>query len=369
MRFEASKNFIVAVLNEAIMHGRNRITIRADLLGMDILKIDLEDERITWVADRKDFDPVVSDLRMKIGERWLEDDLPDYYDLRDAFQSSLIVRPLEFDNLIDELGEIEERRLDPYRHPKQMLLAIDTNIAYNRLLSRMTLLEEMCGGRGMDPSKIPVIIPSLVEEEISRSIGQKYSSGDIGRMERALGARLPCNLSNCLCRRGRRAANAQAEIKIIEERYSSIMISGGEFNEDKEKRDWDIVRSVSDYSRDHDNQVLFLTADDKAMAHCNAFKVPSKSVKYEYDLPRKMEYDPWLLVELLYDISINFAVISLRGLGVRIQGTWAGKSIRDYPKERLCFCIEGSSKLSRDLKRDHDILCALGQAVDLKHIY
>lgn len=368
MRFEASKNFIMAVLNEAMMHGRNRVTIRADLLGMDILKLDLESGQITWIADRGDFDAVVPELRMKIGDRRLGDDLPDHGDLRDALWSSLMIRPREFGQLIDEFKNVEERRLDPYRHPKQLMLAIDTNLAYDRLLSRMTLLEEMCGRKGVDPSKIPVIIPSLVEEEISRSIGRKYRHSDIELLERALGTRLPCRILNCLCKRGRKAANAQAEIKIIEERYSTFIISGGEFTEDKEERDWEIVRSVSEFSNEHDNQVLFLTADDKAMAHCSAFRIPCRGVKYEFGIPKMIEYDPWLLVEFLYDLAINFASISLRGLGIKVLGIWPGKSIQDYPKERLCFCVEGNSELRPDLKKDHEILCSLGRSLDLKHI-
>ncbi len=358
----------MAVLNEARMHHRSKLTVKADLLGMDILKLDLENDRITWIASREDFDTVVSKMRMKLGDRSLEEDLPDYFDLRDAVWSSLMIKPQDFEGLVSELKEVEERRLDPYRHPKQMLLAIDTNIAYNRLLSRMTLLEEMSGRNGVDPSKIPVIIPSLVEEEITRAIGRKYSSGDIRRFEKVLGRKLPCNLVNCLNKRGRRAANAQAEIKLIEERYSSIKVSGGEFSEDKEKRDWEIVRTVSDFSNAHDNQVLYLTADDKARAHCVAFRIPSVGVGYEHDIPPRIQYDPWLITEMLYDLAINFASISFKGIGVRVQGTWAGKSIQDYPKERLSFWIENGSELYDDLEKDYRILCGLADSMNLDHV-
>jgi hypothetical protein len=368
MLLEASKNFIMAVLNEALIHGRTRIAVRSDLLDMEILKLDLEAGRITWIAEPKDFDPVVSKIKLKMGNHWMEDDLPNFYDLRDAFHSSLMVKPSEFEQLIEEMKSIEKRKMDPYRFPRQMLLAIDTNIAYNRLFSRLTLLDEMCRKGGLDPSLIPIIIPSLVEEEISNSIGAKYSSRDIDIIEKALGKRLPGNLINCLGKRGRRAAHAQAEIKIIEEKYSSINISGGEFKDDKEERDRDIVMSVANYCRTQDNDVLFVTADDKARAHCRAFRIPSTGLSYPYELPKSMDFDPWLLVELLYDLSIGFAIISVKGLGIRFQGTWAGKSIEDYSRERMCFSIEGGSDISRDIKKDHDVLCKISKAVDLKHI-
>lgn len=368
MLLEASKNFIMAVLNEGLIHGRTRIAVRSDLLDMEIIKLDLEEGRIVWIAEPKDFDPVVSEIKLKIGNQWLEDDLPSFYDLRDAFQSSLMVKPSEFGQLIEAMKSVEERKMDPYRFPRQMLLSMDTNIAYNRLFSRMTLLDEMCRKGGLDSSLIPILIPSLVEEEISSSIRSKYSSRDINIIEKALSKRLPGNMINCLGKKGRKAANAQAEIKIIEERYGSISASGGEFKNDKEERDRDIVRSVAEYCRAQDNDVLFVTADDKARAHCRAFKIPSIGLSYPYDLPKSMDFDPWLLVELLYDLSINFGMISLKGLGIRFQGTWAGKSIEDYSRERMCFSLEGGSDISRGIKKNHDILCKISQAVDLKHI-
>ncbi|NYT12227.1 MAG: hypothetical protein GKC03_06720 [Methanomassiliicoccales archaeon] len=368
MLLEASKNFIMAILNEALIHGRTRISVRSDLLDMEILKLDLETNRIAWIAEPKDFDPVVSEIKLKLGNHWLEDDLPNFFDLRDAFQSSLMIKPSEFMQLIEEMKNIEERKMDPYRFPRQMLLAIDTNIAYNRLFSRLTLMDEMCRKGGLDSSLIPMLIPSLVEEEISKSVGAKYTSRDIDTIERALGKRLPGNLINCLGKKGRKAANAQAEIKIIEEKYSSISVSGGKFKDDKEERDRDIVMSVAEYCRAQDNDVLFVTADDKARAHCRAFRIPSVGLRYPYDLPKSMDFDPWLLVELLYDLSINFAIISLKGLGIRFQGTWAGKSIEEYSRERMCFSVEGGSDISKDIKKDHDVLCKISQAVDLKHI-
>lgn len=368
MELEASKNFMMAVLNEALLHGRGRITVHSELLDLDIMKIDLDDQKISWIAGPQDFDPVISELRLKLGSQWLEGDLPNFYDLREGFHSSLMMRPKEFGELMGELRSTEERKLDPYRFPRQMLLAIDTNIAYKRLFSRLTLLDEMGRKGGVDPSLIPIIIPSLVEEEISKSIGAKYNSNDIERIEKALGGRLPFAMINCLSKKGRKAANAQAEIRVIEERYGSIKVSGGGFKEDKEERDRDIVKSVAEYSRAQDNDVLFVTADDKARAHCRAFRIPSIGLSYPYDLPKSMACDHWLLVELLYDLSISFAMISFRGLGIRLLGVWAGKSIEDYSRERMLFSIESGSELSKDLKKDHEVLCGLGKTVDIKHI-
>lgn len=368
VELEASKNFIMAVLNEALLHGRSRISVHSDLLDLDIMKIDLRNEKIAWIAGPEDFDSVISELRLKVGSQWLEGDLPNFYDLREAFHSSLMMRPKEFSGLMDELRSTEERKMDPYRFPRQMLLAIDTNIAYKRLFSRLTLLDEMGRRGGLDPSLIPIIIPSLVEEEISKSIGTKYNSNDIERIEKALGRRLPFAMVNCLSKKGRKAANAQTEIRVIEERYGSIKVSGYGFKEDKEERDRDIVESVAKYSRAQANDALFVTADDKARAHCRAFGIPSIGLSYPYDLPESMVYDPWLLVELLYDLSISFAMISFKGLGIRLLGVWAGKSIEDYSRERMVFSIESGSELSKNLKKDHEVLCGLGKAVDIKHI-
>jgi hypothetical protein len=91
-------------------------------------------------------------------------------------------------------------------------------------------------------------------------------------------------------------------------------------------------------------------------------------LKYPLDIPEKLKIDHWLLVELLYDLSLVFATISLKGLGITIMGDWAGKSTDEYYKERLKLVIDDSSSLRGILERDHRIVSRLERTVDLRRI-
>jgi hypothetical protein len=366
--FESHKNFLMAVLNEALMHDRTDIVVRSDLLEIDLFRLDYSRNRIAKIADQHRFNSRLSELRRMLGDEFLEHELPDYYDLRDAMQSSMLLPPENLSELMDELLDMERRKRDPYRFPKQKMLAIDTNVAYNRLLSRMTLL--MNGGPlgRVNPSSVPIIIPSLVEEEISNMVGRKYRPNDLRRLKEDLGRGEANCYVNCLIKSGRKAMNAQTEIKLIRELYSARGIRGGEFLEDKEARDEEMVRIISDFSSGQRCEVLFLSADDKARAHAYSQRIPAVKLEYPWEIPSQMEVDPWLLVEFLYDLSISFGLLSFKGLGVRVQGVWAGKSADDYLGERLKFQVEKGSVLAEDLERDHRVLGKLCEAVDMTMI-
>ncbi|MFP4546198.1 MAG: hypothetical protein ACLFPN_05040, partial [Methanomassiliicoccales archaeon] len=98
-RIEADKNFLMALANECILHGMGSVTIGSSLLSMDLLRMDLQDWRMDLIPTQREMDDRITDLRLGLGDRGLEGDLPDYYDLRDALRSSLVVAPVNLDEL------------------------------------------------------------------------------------------------------------------------------------------------------------------------------------------------------------------------------------------------------------------------------
>lgn len=363
MEFVAHKNFLMAVINEAILHDRLRITVKSNMLRCELFKIDCQDGRLTDIIDGSELEERISHMKQKLPAGSLGQELPDYLDLRDALQSSLLMPPENLHELVKELKDMERRKLDPYRFPRQKLLAIDTNIAYNRLLSRMILL--MDGGPlgRINPSSVQIIVPSLVEEEITNSVGHKYRPPDIGILERELGFREADSYINCLWKRGRKAMNAQTEINILREIYSILNVRGGKFLDDKERRDEEIIRALSRHASDQKCDVLFLTSDDKARAHAYSEKVPALLLKYPREVPSELDFDPWLLPEFLYDLSLSFGVLSFKGLGVKIHGVWGGKSADHYLKEMLKFVIEDETAMAPHLRRDYIILKKLNEVL------
>jgi hypothetical protein len=351
---EADKEFITVALNEARMAGKGSIVVRSDLLDVDLLALDLDRQEVQWVARERDYDEAHARASSALGEQ-LAKDLPTFLDLREALQSSLFLPPTNLDAIMSEIYRLNERRGDPYRFPRQMCFGVDTNLLYRRLFSRLLLAGKGCNIRPFDPQKVQVLIPSLAEEELSRRVGRKYDRRDVEELRRALrDRRVADDLFNCLNKSGRKALNGQAEVVAMKQRYNCWSAQGGPFSDDKEARDDDMLRSVAAEMLEQRVDVLFLTNDDKTRAHANAHKVPSLLISYPYEVPPTIEYDPWLITELLYDLSILHTSLTLKGTGIRIRGEWMGKTVDDYRNERVrVSALEGSSlgdRLARDLR-------------------
>ena len=364
-----SKPFLMAILNEALRSGRPNLAVSSVFLDLDLMGVNLKASSIEWVVERDRFDRAYSEVQARLGEPMLVKEIPSYPDLKDALQSSLLVPPENLGQMMSEIRDIEKRRRGSSRNPKQTLVAIDTNLAYHRLFSRLLLSSDACGVPDYDPSKVQIILENLVELEIADRVNRKYRDTDLEVLKKAFkNPKLAGTLANCLLKDGRKAMNAQTEILAMKGRYAIWEVAGGSWNEDKEKRDGEILRSLAHHAQEERVELLFLTADDKASATAQAVKVGSFVLRYPHELPRSIPYDPWLFVELLYDLAIVFGVISLRPLGIRIHGDWAGKTADDYHQEKVKLAFEETSPLGETLAREHRVLDRLGREFDLSSL-
>jgi len=366
MQHIITKHCLQAILNECLLTDNVKVTLSSTLLDLDLVTVDLKRNEFKDLATSRAFDPVVSEMQRRIGQDFLAQDVPGYGDLADALRSSLLVPPDNLNEMMKEVKDIESRRKNPYRFPRMRCFAIDTNIAYDRLLTRLTSYGHGCGVVDFDPNSISVVIPDMVEKEISYWVQHKYGPKDMDVMVRAYGERSDVrSLGNCCLKSGRRALNAQTEINLIRQSYASWPVYGGEFDVDKEKRDREMVKVVAEEMYLQKWDVLFLTADDKFRAHTNAEKVPALLLRYPKDMPSTLPYDPWLFAELVYDLSINFAILSFKGLGLRVFGDWSGKTVEDFKQERVKVVYDDRSVLAKALDRDCRIMQRLNQKFDL----
>jgi hypothetical protein len=359
------KDMLMAVLNELMLSKRGNIEVFSDILGISLMHLDLEHGEIVSVANGHDFDAVLPELRSRLNDI-MAADLPDYNDLKEALYSSLLVPPENLNELMAEIRKSEKRKSDPYRYPKQESFAIDTNIAYRRLFSRLMYHSEGCGISAFDPSKVQVLIPDLVEREMVEKAG-KYSHQDIEALKRAVhNPSTVGGMVNCSMKSARKALNAQAEEGVLEEHYNLWRVAGGTYVADKEQRDGEIARALGAHSGEQRMDLLFLTADDKARVQTYAAKLPTLMIKYPSDIPSHLSFDPWLLVEFLHDAAVYFGSLSLKPVGIRIMGEWKGKSTADYRSERLRLTAENGSALVEYLKKDIRIVQGIQSKVDLK---
>jgi hypothetical protein len=363
------RTFITAILNEGILNDRTSVTISSPFLGLDLVGLELSDGgKISFLAGERDFSKAYSGVQTKLGDP-LDKEVPTFSDYREALQASLLLPPENMADLMTEITSMESRRKEPSRYPRQPCLAIDTNIAYKRLLSRLSLSGDTCGARGFDPSRVQVLVANLVEREISDRVRRKYDAQELNVLKRAFGSpQLLDELNNCLHKDGRRAMNALAELTAIRSRYSVWDVQGGDWKQDKEARDAEILGALSRHAREENIDVLYISTDDKASASAIAAKVPILVLRYPNEIPVTFPFDPWLVPELIFELAIAFGVISIKGLGVRIMGDWASKTANDFKAERIKVVTEANSSLGRTLEGDARVLARLRREIDLNGV-
>ncbi len=360
------KGFLTALLNQGIRTGHSNVVINSPFLDLDLMGVNLSRPSVDWIVERKKFDQAFSEVQAKVADPLLSHEIPSYSDLKDALESSLLLPPENLHEVEAELRKIDTRRAGSSLHPMRTMVAIDTNLAYHRLMSRLPLASDACGIPEFDASRLQLVIENLVEREISERVGKKYRDTDLEILRRAFKSpRLVGALTNCLMKDGRKALNAQTEMAAIRARYAVWDVGGGVWNEDKEKRDGEIIRSLANRAKEENVGMLFLSADDKASASASASRLPTIILRYGHDVPSTVPYDPWLFVEFLYDLSIMFGVIGIGGLGVRIYGDWAGKHADDYHAEKLRLEFEDSSPLATELSRQNALCERLRSEIDL----
>lgn len=364
-----SKDFLIAVINNALLQEIDRFVVHSDFLDLDLLKLDLRKKKMEGIASKKDFDEVTSKIRAKLSSDALKEEIPDYADLKEVFHGS-IHEPSNLDDLLSELDEIERRMNDPLRYPRLKCIGLDTNIAYKRLLSRLRFHRHFHHLDDRSKSKnVRILVPMLVYSEISKRIGRKYSQKEIEEIGRAIdNQRLMKSFFNCCYKSGRKALNAQTELKILSELYTCLDIVGGEFFEDKEERDIEIVKALANHCDDQKLDVIFLTADDKCRAHALAHKISSLWMNYPHDIQETCEFNEWLVVEFLYDLAVVFGVISLHNLGVKIMGDWSGKTTGDYYAQKVRVAVEKGASLEKDLERDFKILTEIMNMAEINNL-
>lgn len=369
MEMVMDRPFITTILNEGILHGKTSIAVSSPFLGLDLVGLDLSGEgKISFLAGETDFTKAYSMVQSRLGDP-LDKEVPTYSDYREALHASLLLPPDNLEDLIIEISAMEAKRNEPSRYPRQPCLALDTNLAYKRLFSRLSFSGDMCGAKGFEPNRVQLLIANLVEREISERVRRKYDAQELSILRRAFGSpQLLDEMNNCLHKDGRRAMNALAELTSIRSMYSVWDVQGGEWTHDKEARDAEILGALAKHAKEENIDVLYVSTDDKASASAMTAKVPILILRYPNVVPVTIPFDPWLVPELIFELAITFGVVNLKGLGVRIMGDWAGKTAEDFKAERIKVVGEGNSSLGQVLQKDARILTRLRSEIDLSGV-
>jgi hypothetical protein len=230
----------------------------------------------------------------------------------------------------------------------------------------MFLQGDMMERLGISPSDIQLIVNNIVEAEISRAIASKYSAEEIDALRTVVwDKKLVENMFNCCHKKGRKALNAQTEIDVMGRMFNIWRIEGVEIrSNNKEEIDDEMVSALSLHAQNQCLDMIFVTADDKCRAHAYAQKPPSVLVKFGPYPKGQIPFDSWSLVELIYDLSINFIGLAIPELDLKVLEDWSGKSAADFHSEKVRLLIGPGSSIGKDLEQDLTIIQNLNRKIE-----
>jgi len=367
MEAVVEKDVLMAILNESLLHDRRWVEVALPWADLTLFNMDVGDATLSDIVRPETYQRALGPFVDGIVEEEVRREIPDFLDLREAFHNSLVLPPQNIVQLTDLIKEVVRKNSTPKNFVRPNGIAVDTNIAYRRVLGRISLEKETWGLDKLDITKLRVLVPQLVKKEVSNATLRKYDNRFMDSTRSIFREFNPfLSMRNCTNKKGRKAQNAATELGLIRDIYTVLEVQGGEWSEDKEMRDVAIMRSLEDYQNDQRMDLTFLTADDKASAHLEAHGMTGLVLRYPLEVPTKIRTDHWLLVELLYELSVLYGTILLRKLGVRVQGDWSGKPHEDYLAEKVKLIIDDASALRAPLERDIAVVKAMRMAVDFR---
>ena len=322
------------ILTNAIYRGDTRYIhvsypfYGTELFTLDIGKPELKDivrpDAFDWArTSKKPLDRSVS-----------AEELPSFTDFRNCLLSSGFLNYKNEKEITDRLVALREDSKDPNKRPRPVFVAVDTNILYDRFLSRHLPLTDS-SGRTVQASDFRYVVSEVVLLEVDSRVTHKYSRDEIRALAHVFShPELLQEFSNGSGRRTRVAKLAINETDYLLTELRALRVKGNAAR-DKERNDIEIAQSYKNWARSNDYDVFLLTADEDMVTHARTGELMPLQLEIPFAVPEHARIDPWKMSDLLYDLAVTFGVISLDNEETKIYGEWGGKNSNDYVRERV----------------------------------
>ena len=363
----APKAFLTTVLNELRLEGRHQtIPVKECYNGNTLFTIDLQDWSIGDIICRDEYNVKYRGLANYV-QGDLQREIPSWNDFKSCLHSSLVLPP-EKGNRKDIGGLINKCIADSRRglgYTGQTAISLDTNLLYNRLLTRIFMDRERFGIEYDNCRDLMVLISKGCIDEFTHKANKKLSNqADPQRLlDRITDSSLSDSLFNKPTLQARKALNAQSEQYRMREEFSYYeaevpdVLANGQDQLTSDIMDARIVESLSTYSHENRISLSFLTNDDSMSPLLSGKNIRYCIVHYPKEIPKELKPGPWLLRELLYDLSQIYGSLELGTRLMRIDGIWSDKCINDYTEqEMLSLDVDENSPLGKEIIRDHRIM-------------
>jgi hypothetical protein len=335
------------VLTNCIYSGDKRyIQVSYPFFGLRLFTLDMQKPELTKIVRPAEFERARLE-RKPINRGVSADELPSYSDLRNCLLSCGFLDYRNEQEIARKLLELKEEARDPNKRPRPVFVALDTNVLYDKFLSRHLPLKDDVSGRTVDASDFRYVLSEIVQMEVDSRITHKYSREEIEALSTLFDHKeLLGEFRNASGRRGRIAKLAFNEMNYVLSDLRALRIKGTP-TRGKERNDIEIAQSYKNWARGGDFDALLLTADEDMMNHARTSELMTLQLELPFEVPEHGRIDPWGITDLLYDLAVTFGAVSLDNEGVVLLGEWAGKSSTDYGREHLKVRMEGGERFER----------------------
>ncbi|MFQ5834124.1 MAG: hypothetical protein ACE5H4_15575 [Candidatus Thorarchaeota archaeon] len=323
-----SRDCMMILLNQAYTRGE-KIAVKAPLVGVDILELDLQEQKVVMKTDRSDYQ------KKSRAQEYEGSDHPSYSDLRRCMCYCGI---LEYENeseFLDLLSNDLSRTFDPNSRVRRSFLSLDSNMFYNGFPSKLEILEDRLK---IPPKDVLCVTPNAVRTEVQKGIRRKYRKDAIrdaknhyksaylgGLLDEFVGQNMLTT---------RMAKMARSQLSKFMSRASHMMAGDDEeLPQDSEAVDPLIVGSLKRFAREHRVRVALVSADKNMYDFCDLVEdVYPLILRPPHDIPRTMAASDQIFADLLVGLSLLYGIIELEGIGL-LFGEYRGKQSEVYMNE------------------------------------
>lgn len=340
-----SRNELQILTNAVFRSERRYVQVSYPFYDLRLFTLDIEKPMLKDVVRAEEFDK--ERFRRKPTNRDVgSDECPRYNELRNCFLSSGVVEYKNEADIRTKLVELKEEAGNPNKRPRPVFVAVDTNILYNRFLSRnFPMVDERTGGH-VDADDFRYVLSEIVQMEVDSRITHKYSRREINVLSKLFAhPELLEEFNNGSGLNERVAKLAFNEMDHLLTDLRALRIKGTPVK-GKERNDIEIAQSYKNWARNGDYDVLMLTADEDMVSHARTSELMTLQLELPFELPTQARIDPWGVSDLLYDLALTFGVISLDNEGVHLFGEWGGKTSSHYQRECVMARFRNDSRYS-----------------------
>lgn len=328
-----SRQELQILTNSIYRSDRRYVHVAYPLYDVELFVLDIKKPELTKIVRPDKLDWARS-TRKPLDRSVSADELPTFNDLKNCLLSAGFLEYKNEQEVSRELADLKDEVNDPNKRPRPVFVAVDTNVLYERFLSRHMPLKDAETGRTVDSPDFRYALSEIVQLEIDARITHKYSRDEIQGLTAALGhGELIREFSNGSGRKERLAKLAFNEMNFLLTDLKALRVRGTP-TKGKEKNDIEIAQSYKNWARNGQYDVFLLTADEDMVNHGRANELMAMQLEFPYDVPEHGRLDPWKMSDLIYDLALVFGVISLDD-STLIFGEWAGKSSSDYQREHV----------------------------------